>query len=137
MPKRQPAGDLKTVLRELGVARPEELHLKGLEQQHILRVLRACKGCRTLAAEALGIPRRTLQRKLLSVERSKLHGLLPKGGASARFGVRGPVRRIDAARVLALREHRLTWSEIGSLLGCSIFGARLAAQRALARRRQA
>jgi hypothetical protein len=134
MPKREAVGDLKTVLRELGVLRAEELHLKRLEQSHILRVLRACKGCRTLAAAALGIPRRTLQRKLLGVDRARLQGLLPQGGASARFGSRGAMRRIDAARVLSLRERGLTWSAIGDTLGCSIFGARLAAQRALARR---
>ena len=42
----------------------ELVPLAVVERRHILRVLRAVRGNKTLAARVLGIDRRTLQRKL-------------------------------------------------------------------------
>lgn len=50
--------------------------LETVERRHILTVLRAMKGHRTRAAEALGLDRKTLYRKL---ERYRDEGLLPEG----------------------------------------------------------
>ena len=42
----------------------ELVPLEVVERRHILRVLRAVRGNKSLAARVLGINRRTLQRKL-------------------------------------------------------------------------
>jgi transcriptional regulator with PAS, ATPase and Fis domain len=56
--------DANTALLRLGATRKQEVRLRDAEALHIRRVLKACDGSRTLAAELLGIPRRTLQRKM-------------------------------------------------------------------------
>ena len=42
----------------------EDLTLEEVEKRYILRVLRACEGNKTLAAQKLGIDRKTLREKL-------------------------------------------------------------------------
>ena len=61
---RRGSAEIKEALERLGTARRRELLLDVVEAKHIRRVLAACNGSRTLAAALLGVPRRTLQRKL-------------------------------------------------------------------------
>jgi DNA-binding NtrC family response regulator len=63
VPKR-PATEVNEALLRFGTTRKRDLLLGVAESQHIKRVLAACNGSRSFAAELLGIPRRTLQRKL-------------------------------------------------------------------------
>lgn len=58
------------VLDRLGAARLEDLSILHTVEAHIARVLDACDGSRTVAAKALGMHRRTLQRVLSRGARS-------------------------------------------------------------------
>ncbi|MGN0836309.1 MAG: sigma-54 interaction domain-containing protein, partial [Akkermansia sp.] len=58
------AGGLTDEQSDFSLASPPNLNLKCVERQTILRALRRAGGNRTIAAELLGINRRTLQRKL-------------------------------------------------------------------------
>jgi hypothetical protein len=129
----------KRALQSLGVARRHELTLRAAEEAHIVRVLRACDGRRTAAARLLGVPRRTLQRKLRTMPPSKLVGLAPKMGSGRRVAKKkkkpgtqrhGPAPRISGAQVLRLRASGVTWAKIAEELQCSAAGALLAAKRA-------
>ena len=129
----------KRALQALGVARRQELTLRSAEEAHIVRVLRACDGRRTAAARLLGVPRRTLQRKLRTMPASKLVGLAPKIGSAkpvarkkktAGESRHGPAPRISGALVLRMRASGVTWSKIADELQCSAAGALLAAKRA-------
>src|SRR5581483_3015150 len=62
----------KIALARLGVGHVEDATLLHAEVTHILRVLAACDGNRSLAATVLGIERRSLQRKLRDIDPERL-----------------------------------------------------------------
>jgi hypothetical protein len=130
------AGDVRrnglndaAVLKTLGVTRARELYLSAHEEQHILRVLKACGGVRSAAARLLGIPRRTLQRKLAEIPRRKKAEIKPPAGIRKRRR-KSADSTISGEHVLALRALDMTWQQIATVLRCTQLGARAAAKRA-------
>src|SRR5258708_5331690 len=117
--------DKTRALLRLGVRTPLDAHLQTVEEAHLLRVLAVCDGNRSLAADVLGLERRTLQRRLKGIERARLQAIeappvrkpspaaRTESAASAEAPVRarrGPTPRIDGALVLTLRARGLHWA---------------------------
>jgi ActR/RegA family two-component response regulator len=73
MKKRWPAPTLVDVRRRLGIKRAVHAYLATVEREHIGLVLLACEGNITLAAQVLGIERRTLQRYIARERRKNKH----------------------------------------------------------------
>ena len=120
--------DEGAVVKALGVTSAQELHLSVREEQHILRVLKACGGVRSVAARLLGLPRRTLQRKLAGISPRKKAGLEPTSGIrKRRRKTKDP--GIDGEHVLALRALDMSWQQIATVLRCSQLAAKAAANR--------
>jgi hypothetical protein len=68
--RHRPEPSLELIALTVGVTTPEEMLLDAVTRAHVRRVLDACEWNRSLAARALGIYRRTLQRMLDGFDRA-------------------------------------------------------------------
>jgi len=83
-------GELKEKAVAVGAVEPQAITLEALEKQHILKMLRESGGHRGRTAEALGINRRTLYRKLLEYGVEEEGGDAGEGGDGADGGDDSP-----------------------------------------------
>jgi DNA-binding protein Fis len=101
-----------------------KVQLESMISDHIRRVLNACAGNVSLAAELLAVNRRTLQRALQGQNNHwQVRRGTPKPWAPDRKST--VKRRIDPVMVAALREKNMTWKQIGAELNCTDKAARL------------
>jgi hypothetical protein len=105
------------------------VQLEGVISDHILRTLNACSGNISVAAEVLAVDRRTLQRALRS---RNSHWKVRRGARKPWTPERRlreserRKRKIDPARIAALRDQNMSWREIAAELNCHHEGARQA-----------
>lgn len=69
--RRRDTAQISEALLRFGATRRRELQLDAAILDHVKRVIEACHGNKSLAAELMGIPRRTLQRWLARPKKKK------------------------------------------------------------------
>jgi predicted DNA-binding protein (UPF0251 family) len=131
------AADARAIVRMPSKQQALALQQRRVLEEHQQRVFEACGGNQSLAADILGVHRRTFQRRMSGASRTfqqpRKKGLKPliRRPRSKRAG---KYNRIDAARVAQLRAEHVSWPEIADELGCSETGAWRAFKRARSKR---